>query len=208
MKYLNILFVVFSVFMQVNLFATNNFSDLNTDKDSANLTEASTTSLLEILGSDIVINWENTINNNCKGFEIERSKDRENWNRIGFVAFKKGITSYKFVDSVSSLSSKYYRIKRVKTNDFDENVKIIAELEAVVQGQSFSMSSNPVGNYLMMNNSQGLITIFNGDSEQVKQFTVKEESITLDTSDLSKGQYILHIQKENSTTISRLIIKN
>ena len=38
MKYLNILFVVFSVFMQVNLFATNNFSDLNTDKDSANLT--------------------------------------------------------------------------------------------------------------------------------------------------------------------------
>ena len=208
MKHLTLLLVIFSLCLQVNLFASSNDIVLNIEEDTVERVEVITTSFLEIIENNIVITWENISIKEYKGFEIERSKDRKNWTRIGFVSFKKGTKNYKFTDSTNLPTSNYYRVKEVSFSDLPENDKIITELEVVVEGESFSMSSNPVGNYLMVNNSQGLLTIYNSDGELVKQVRVTEESIAVDTSDLVKGQYILKVQKEDYNTISRLIVKN
>ncbi len=210
MKYINLLLVIFCLCIQVNLFALNNNDDvvLNIEEDTIEAREIISTSLLEIIENNIVITWEITATKKYKGFEIERSKDRKSWKKVGFVLFKKGTKNYKFTDSTNLPTSNYYRVKQVSLNDLPKNATIITELKVVVTGQSFSMSSNPVGNYLMMNNSQGLITIFNSDSELVKQSTVKEESVAIDTSDLPKGQYILQVQRKDFTTISRFFVKN
>ena len=208
MKYLNTLIIAFLVFSQINLLASNNMFFLKAEKDTVKLTEVSPTSILEIIENNIVITWETLANKDCKGFEVEKSTDRKNWKKVGFVNAKKGATNYKFTDTTNFPISNYYRVKRVKSDDLGERAEIIIELKSAVQRKSFSMSSNPVGNYLMMNNSQGQITIFNTKRELVKQFRVREESIAIDTSDLPKGQYILQLQKEDFTTVSRLIVKN
>jgi len=197
MKHLNILLIITSVFCQNNLFANNSFAVLNVEKDSVHTIKNNTTSVLEIIENNIVINWETTTDKNCTGFEIEKSKDRKNWTKVGFVHIKKGSNNYRFVDSTNRPASNYYRVKRLKVDGSGEKSEIIVELKSVVEGQSFSMSSNPVGNYLLMNNSQGAVSIYNADSELIKEFSVKEESIAVDTSDLSKGQYILYIERED-----------
>ena len=207
MKLITLLLVICSLCFQTNLFAASNHNIGNKNPDSIEVTLIETSNL-EIIDQDIVLTWDIKSTKNSKGFQVERSSDREHWLKIGFVKTENGKTHYKFVDNTSFPTSQYYRVKEVKFDSLFEYTKIIVELESVMEGRGFSMSSNPVGNYLMMNNSQGLISIYNAKCELVKRFTIKEESISVDTSDLSKGQYILHIQKENATTISRLIVKN
>ena len=208
MKYLTSIFLFFSVLIQVNLLANNNSLILDLEKDTVEINETAITSFLEIIEDNIVLSWKIKTNNNCKGFEIERSNNKKDWSNVGFVKYNRNLRNYEFVDNPKLSKSTYYRIKQVNDNSSLVSKRIIAELENIVEGLAFSMSSNPVGNYLMMNNSQGVITIYNAKSELIKQFRVQEESIAIDTSDLTQGQYIFYLERDDATTVSRLIIKN
>lgn len=196
MKHLT--FILFFISLQVNLFANN-------DKDTIDTNELKTTSMLEITKNSIVLSWKTPTTNNCIGFEIERSNNKKNWSKIGFIEYNDNTTNYQFTDNSKRSKSTYYKIHQISTNG---SKKVIAELEDIVQALAFSMSSNPVGNYLMMNNSQGLITIYDANSKIIKQIRTREASVTLDMSDLAQGQYIFHLERTDATTISRLILKN
>ena len=70
---------------------------------------------------DILLNWTTASETQNKLFEIERSQNGENWQKIGKVPGNNNTikpTHYQFLDKIPFLSDNYYRLKQI---DFDGN---------------------------------------------------------------------------------------
>ncbi|MES1226170.1 MAG: hypothetical protein ABUT20_62420, partial [Bacteroidota bacterium] len=72
-------------------------------------------------GDDVLLTWQTEMEQNNKGFEVQRSVDGFNWAPIGFVngAGQSSITlNYKYNDNDLDPALYYYRLKQV---DYDSN---------------------------------------------------------------------------------------
>jgi len=84
--------------------------------------------------SEIILRWETLSETNNFGFEIEKSKDKLNWRKIGFIKGN-GTTSsenpYIFYDNENSAGKYYYRLKQI---DFDGSYQYsqIIELKTLI----------------------------------------------------------------------------
>jgi hypothetical protein len=65
------------------------------------------------------ITWKVGVEQNVKGYDIERSTNGRDFNKIGFVAAN-GQSTYSFIDAQTSQGTVYYRVKNV---DNDGNFK-------------------------------------------------------------------------------------
>ncbi len=77
----------------------------------------------ERLEAGVLLSWETATETNNSGFEVERSRDSENFASIGFVPGKGTTTqksNYNFIDTDIEIGSYYYRLKQV---DFDGTYK-------------------------------------------------------------------------------------
>ncbi|MDY0082372.1 MAG: zinc-dependent metalloprotease family protein [Ignavibacteriaceae bacterium] len=77
----------------------------------------------ERLEAGVLLSWETATETNNSGFEVERSRDSENFASIGFVPGKGTTTqksNYSFIDTDIEIGSYYYRLKQV---DFDGTYK-------------------------------------------------------------------------------------
>lgn len=54
---------------------------------------------------------------------------------------------------------------------------------------------------------EGVATIFNTLGQLVKQFSINNSQLTIDVSDLPKGQYILQVQRVDGRMITKQFIK-
>jgi len=69
--------------------------------------------------SEIILKWETLSETNNFGFEIEKSEDKLNWRKIGFIKGNgktSSENSYIFYDNENSEGKYYYRLKQI---DFD-----------------------------------------------------------------------------------------
>ena len=84
--------------------------------------------------SKIILKWETLSETNNFGFEIEKSKDKLNWRKVGFIKGN-GVTcsenSYIFYDNENSAGKYYYRLKQI---DFDGSYQYsqIIELKTLI----------------------------------------------------------------------------
>ena len=155
------------------------------------------------------LTWQTAMEKNNEGFEIQRSTNAKDWNNIGFV-IGKGTTqetqNYQFTDERPKDGVNYYRLKQI---DFDgifahSNVATVNYESAQSKLKVFP---NPVKNELNIVEGQGQATIYNMLGQPVKQFAVNSKQFTVNTIDLANGQYMLHIQQENGTVITKRFIK-
>lgn len=91
----------------------------------------------------VVLNWFTQTETNYYGFEVEKSRDNINFNRVGFVKGK-GTTivpqSYNFVDIDVSIGNYYYRLKQM---DIDGTFQYSQVTEVVVNAPSmFKLEQN------------------------------------------------------------------
>jgi hypothetical protein len=73
-------------------------------------------SLSRMQNSDVLVQWSTAEEVNAFSFEVERSTDGNNWNRIAVVKAKgntSSLTNYSYTDKNVSASLAYYRIKQV-----------------------------------------------------------------------------------------------
>ncbi|MBT8380662.1 MAG: T9SS type A sorting domain-containing protein [Ignavibacteria bacterium] len=94
---------------------------------------------------DIVLNWSTATELNNQGFEIQRSSDNQNFNRIGFVEGKGTTTEkqdYFFRDNTHTVEGKYYyRLKQID-QDGSNNYSEVIEIEYNWLPTEFSLSQN------------------------------------------------------------------
>ena len=95
------------------------------------------------IDAGVELNWKTATETNNSGFNIERSKDGENFTQIGFVNGRgttTEITSYNYLDTEIETGKYYYRLKQT---DFDGTFKYLnVVLVDVGLPKQFELSQN------------------------------------------------------------------
>ncbi|MGB0985116.1 MAG: T9SS type A sorting domain-containing protein, partial [Saprospiraceae bacterium] len=150
----------------------------------------------------------NELNN--EGFEIERLNS--NNGKFESIGWKTGngsterLSTYKFTDYNDFKGVSYYRLKQIDFDgQFDYSNVVVIENRG--EENPLMIFPNPVKNELNIRNGEGLATIYNLLGQPVKQLSIDNQQLTLNVSDLTEGQYVLHIQKENGTVITKRFVK-
>ena len=87
----------------------------------------------DLIDAQVQLAWQTTTETNNYGFEIQKSLDRVNYDRIGFVAGH-GTTQesqrYEFLDQASNSGISYYRLKQIDHDgEFDFSKTIEADIQ-------------------------------------------------------------------------------
>lgn len=156
--------------------------------------------------------WSTTAENNNKGFYIERSKDGQTFDKIGFVATKavdgnsKLPINYQFEDKNPLQGRSLYRLLQIDRDGKStfSNVKWVqndgnSSFQAILRG-------NPIINDIALSistheNKKVSIAVSNASGTTLIQsdrnLTPGENKINLQTSHLPKGVYFITIRETN-----------
>jgi hypothetical protein len=156
---------------------------------------------------NVKLNWSTASEVNNNGFEIERSSNGTDFEKIGFV---KGVgnssrlNKYSFTDKNNS--SAYYRLKQV---DFDGKYEFSKVLTVKSNESSVELSPNPFNDNLVINSNNTIINAEIVDiTGRVKMFeVVNNNTAKLNTSGLDNGVYFIRINN-GEKVITKRIIKN
>ncbi|MBO9631790.1 MAG: T9SS type A sorting domain-containing protein [Chitinophagaceae bacterium] len=101
------------------------------------------------ISNEIRLSWNTEQEMNNKGFEIMRSKDGANFEKIGWVnghGTMEGMNRYSFTDKAPFAGRNFYRLRQV---DIDNNPKLSEILVANTKNiMNLSITPNPVDNIL------------------------------------------------------------
>ena len=156
-----------------------------------------------------LLEWQTATEEKNQGFEIQRSQDGKHWENIGFktgAGTTLEVQNYQFIDGQSLSGVNYYRLKQLDYDgsfEFSHIVTINYKLETT--NDNVQIFPNPVQNQLNISNGKGIATIYNLLGQPVRELIINNEQYSINTRDLSKGQYILSIQKGNGKVITDAI---
>lgn len=167
---------------------------------------------------NIEVRWSTEIEENSNLFEIEKSKDGNNFYKIGSVnatgqSTRPSHYSFEDMDNVSGYN--YYRIKQI---DIDGKSTYSSIATEVVKSNELSIVifPNPTNGYLNINivglsindnEISYVITDINGQIIMQEFMNVNQRNIkfTKDLSQLHKGMYFVQLKVNNEFTIQKIV---
>lgn len=170
-------------------------------------------------GNNVALNWKTATENNNYGFDIERSGDKNNWKRIGFV--KGNISStiphtYLFVDSSLHTGIVYYRLKQIDLDgSFVYSNEIKIELSPVIFSleQNYPNPFNPVTTINYSTPSQGNVKLEVYNILGQKVATLVNEvmpsgrySVEFNAGRYSSGIYIYQLTSGKNTLTRKMML--
>lgn len=152
-----------------------------------------------------ILNWTTAQEKNNKGFDIEMSKDGENFQSIGFVngaGNSNKTQSYEF--AVSQTSPAYYRLKQT---DFDGNFEYSKTAYSGKEENEMIILPNPfVASFTIQSNQEiQKIEMIDLTGRLVLSETISALQADINTSELPKGIYFIHIYQGNKVSTQRII---
>lgn len=157
-----------------------------------------------------LLQWQTASEVQNEGFEVQRSINGERWETLDFVEGN-GTTfetqNYTYYDNLPLNGMNYYRLKQMDFDgQFEYSEVVSAELDIDNQNK-ISLYPNPVQNELTISEGIGNITIFNALGQPIRQLINNDALTTINTSDLSKGVYILQLEKTNRLLVTKQFVK-
>ncbi len=154
--------------------------------------------------------WETSNEVDHHSFEIERSENAQQWEKIGEILAKsKGneITNYQFEDDAILAKTNFYRLKIISNNGNSQYSKVIF-LKNELEG-SLSIYPNPVSNDLFLENKFPIISvgIYDLSGQKVSAFDGSQISNSISISNLSEGTYFVKVQDKSSFTTKKIVVK-
>ena len=164
------------------------------------------------INKQVDLNWQTTTEINNKGFEIQRSEDGINWNKIGFANGNLNSSeekNYSFVDANPPSGKIFYRLVQL---DIDNNATYSAVVSVKLLESGFYYVTNNPGNglYKLHVEKSGnekinfSIIDINGKKISNKIYSGTDDQ-TIDITNYSSGIYLLQIQKGNDLFTEKLI---
>jgi len=178
-----------------------------------------------VTGTNVNLSWMTATEVNNQGFEIERSSDQNNWERVGYVEGNGTTTEtkyYSYTDTKLESGTYYYRLKQI---DFNGTYEYSSTVEAVVTvPREFALEQNypnPFNPSTTINFSlaadskvtlkvydllgQEVVTLVNGE------LTAGEQEVTFNAAGLNSGVYFYRINAEganskNFTSVKKMIL--
>jgi len=178
-----------------------------------------------VTGTSVNLSWMTATEVNNQGFEIERSSDQNNWERVGYVEGNGTTTEtkyYSYTDTKLETGTYYYRLKQM---DFNGTYEYSSTVEAVVTvPREFALEQNypnPFNPSTKINFSlaadskvtlkvydllgQEVVTLVNGE------LAAGEQEVTFNATALNSGVYFYRINAEgangrNFTSVKKMIL--
>lgn len=171
--------------------------------------------------NDVIrLNWTTAQEVNASHFEIERSLDGNNFEKIGNVLSRFGNTSsatdYSFTDAAPEKGINFYRLKLVDKDGSFKYSTIIPVVFNYSIVKQIRINPNPVSTNLnialtVSENAQVVCRIYNSDGRQIKllnsSITAGKNNIAANVSDLPNGSYIVVISSNNERIAETKFIK-
>ena len=176
---------------------------------------------VSVVGNGVELNWVTATETNNYGFDVQRSTDEKNFQRVGFVAGNGTTTaqhSYKFADRELTAGTYYYRLKQIDTDGtitFSDIVR--ADLATVVReytlSQNYPNPFNPTTTIAFALKDDGFVKLrlFNMLGQQVVelvngQLKAGAHTAILDARNLSSGTYLYVLEVNGFRAQKRLQI--
>lgn len=163
----------------------------------------------------IAVNWEVATQENAFGFDIQRSVNGIDFEKIGFVKSEETVMSYGFDDKNALPNQNYYY--RLKMLDIDGRYEYSDIVDASLRKQGFEVISitNPIkfGNasVVLSTNSDQKVTFVVSNvlgqvlNQQVYDLSSGVNTLDLSTENWSSGTYFLMIATENTKVVKKLV---
>ena len=155
-----------------------------------------------------LLTWQTATESNNAGFEIQRSADGINWEKIAWQDGQGTTTTahtYTHRDTNPLFGTSYYRLKQV---DFDGAFEYTDVVQVNYEERDISIFPNPVKNTLHIPDLNGEniqhISIYEQTGRAILSRQMPDNSI--DVSALSPGMYILKIAVKGEVFCSKFIV--
>lgn len=151
------------------------------------------------------LSWVTSNEINVDGFEIQKSLDGRNFEKISFIFAKNSLSKNYYNYSLNTSQNTYYRLKMI---DDDGKFSYSKTLFIQIKNNSkISVFPNPVTNYFSINSSEKInkikLTDYTGKIIKILQPSINN----VDVSDLKNGYYFLQIQTDNLIYTEKIIKK-
>ncbi|PKK37527.1 hypothetical protein BWI96_06600 [Siphonobacter sp. SORGH_AS_0500] len=148
----------------------------------------------------VELTWATASEKNNSHFEIQRSKDGQNFETLANVAGKGNSTSvirYQYLDETPGSGLNYYRLKQMDVNGNAEVSRAIS-----VEVDALRVGPNPTANVIRVD-SKGLVEVqlYSLSGVLLKKSLTNEIQMT----ELASGSYLLKISTAHSTTYRKVV---
>lgn len=156
------------------------------------------------------LSWKTSEEINASHFDVERSSDAKNWNKIKQTAAageSHGLISYSLIDEAPLSGTNYYRLKTV---DLDGSFAYSRTVSVTTAGLVISIYPNPASHLLYIKGLDAsairLVSLVNtGGVTVLKYNSVPENGI--DLSQFPNGMYLVKIvTKDGEQTMRKIVV--
>jgi len=171
----------------------------------------------ELSNNNVLLHWSTSLEENSKGFDIERSYDGMSFIKTGYVVatgYSSTRKDYSFTDPADGVHENYYyRLKQIDLNDKYQYSKVIS-LKNTLDG-SFKVLNNPFTSYLDLRFGKPVT-----GKVRARLLDITGKELLSNTSDvpgltsmhidfshihISPGVYLLEISFNNEKHVERVI---
>ena len=167
----------------------------------------------------IIVNWQTATETNSDYFQVERSSDGVNWERMDELVAagnSNTVLNYQYIDKSPISDITYYRLLQMDFDgEFEYYGPIVARIENTGLNTELSIFPNP-NSEGQLNISIGkpmqngdIIEVFDNTGRLLMSSNVSSDTQTfqLNVSELKKGMYIIRYQSRDAQLTERLIIQ-
>jgi hypothetical protein len=173
-----------------------------------------------IINNSVNLNWITATELNNSGFEIEKSIDNVNWNKLGFVngnGTSTEVHNYTFSDQNPFIGTSFYRLKQIDFDGTTEYSNIVEVVYGAVSEfaleQNYPNPFNPSTkiNYSIKEKSNVELKIFDLLGGEVATLVNEEKSpgnyeVFFDASKLSSGVYLYTIKSGSFVQTRKMLL--
>jgi len=165
---------------------------------------------------NVLLNWRAYVDDEAKGFEIERSKDQNNWEKIATVNLKTSnfTSDYSLLDQQPLQGKSYYRLKMVeKTGSSRYSKTRLIQIDQLIT--KLRIYPNPAKtdvtvsfNSSMNQSATLIIRSIAGEVMKKKSITLAEmdNRVSVSTNGLSNGLYVVELITPEKTFVNKLTV--
>jgi hypothetical protein len=160
----------------------------------------------------VTLQWKTDNEQNNRGFEIQRSQDGTNWQKIEFIAAGSttAIQNYQWKDYAPLTGKSFYRLKQIDNDGRFEYSKVLSVTRN--PKTTVTVYPNPAKEAIQVNFgrviSDGKLQLYNSFGQLVlTEVITGQSSIRVKVNSLPPGIYTLYISAGEDRTTTKIIIE-
>lgn len=161
-------------------------------------------------GSNL-LTWNTMHESNTSHFEIQRSLDGQNFTTVGKVTAageSNVLRSYSYADHASNSATWYYRLLNADKDGKQTYSTVVKVKAATTENAATSLFvSTSQARLQFQTAGVRMVRIYNLQGAMQQQIKTNEAVVTVNISNLSSGNYVVHISDENGSAETLRFIK-